>query len=323
VTTFWKASPLDAIMLALSLGQLATTIALDLNWHEFSVGAWAANFAFLTFMMTYNIIIISHLFTHTPWFASPLLNGLASLINSANIGQSVQAYQLTHVRNHHRYNNDRKGENGRTEDLSSTFQDGHDNEHDSLPHYAFFGALMKIVSEARIMLSITRLWRVGEHESELLSLAAKAPGMRAKELRQIQLDRVAQFGWLCLLVALSWKWVLFCYLPAYYLALSLVNIQNYYEHFGALPEDRKANSVSYYGQFYNLLTFNDGYHQEHHLFPGQHWTRMHEVRCPQDKSSGAVERVISPVPAIVGFLDRKRKQLHRPVATGNATEVSG
>lgn len=320
--SLWKASPLDAIMLALSLGQLAVTFTLDLNWHEFSVGAWAANFALLTFMMTYNVIIISHLFTHTPWFVSPLLNGLASLINSANIGQSVQAYQLTHVRNHHRYNNDRKAENGQTKDLSSTFQDGRGDEHDPLVDYAFFGALMKVLSEARILLSVTRLWQVGEHEYELLSLIARAPSMRAKELRQIQLDRAAQFVWLCVLAALSWKWALLCYLPAYYLALSLVNIQNYYEHFGALPEDRKANSVSYYGRLYNLLTFNDGYHQEHHLFPRQHWTRMHEVRCAQDESFGGVERVISPVPAIVGFLDRKRKLLHRSAPADNAMDVS-
>jgi fatty acid desaturase len=319
--TFWRASSLDAIMLALSLGQLAVTFALDFNWHEFTLDAWAANFALLTLMMTYNIIIISHLFTHTPWFVSPFFNGLASLINSANIGQSVQAYELTHVRNHHRYNNDRKAENGRTKDLSSTFQDGRNNEHDSLAHYAFFGALMKVLSEARILLSVTRLWRVGEHESELLSLIAKAPRQRAKELRQIQLDRVAQFGWLCLLAALSWKWVLLCYLPAYYLALSLVNIQNYYEHFGALPEDRDANSVSYYGRLYNLLTFNDGYHQEHHLFPSQHWTRMHEVRRPQNEPCGGVERVISAVPAIVGFLDRKRKLLHRPIPTNYAGQA--
>jgi fatty acid desaturase len=75
-------------------------------------------------MMTYNIVIISHLFTHTPWFEPRLLNSLVSILNSINIGQSVQAYQLTHVRNHHRHNNDRKAASGVANDVSSTFQNG-------------------------------------------------------------------------------------------------------------------------------------------------------------------------------------------------------
>src|SRR5687767_1610991 len=187
----WKHSPLDVIMVALSAAQLATTLLLAFLWERSTAAGRATGFALLVVMMVYNIIVVSHLFTHTPWFRSPLLNRLVSMLNSINIGQSVQAYQLTHVRNHHRYNNDLKGPDGKTKDSSSTFRDAAGGEHASLLRYAVFGAGETLTSVGRALLSITRLWRVGAHEQELLSLCTRSATTRARELRQIQLDRMA------------------------------------------------------------------------------------------------------------------------------------
>ena len=152
---------------------------------------------------------------------------------------------------------------------------------------------------------------MGEHEAEVLSLFTRSPRKRAWELRQVQLDRFAQFVGLCVLLTISWKWVVFCYVPALFLAFALVNVQNYYEHYGALPENRYANSVSYYGSFYNFLTFNDGYHQEHHLRPLAHWTQMPRVRSEYGDKLQRVERIVSPVPALLGAFHRNRPLLHR------------
>jgi fatty acid desaturase len=302
-------------MLALSIAQIITTLLLAIYWEGMSTLGRVGSFILLTVMMVYNIIIVSHLFTHIPWFNSPLLNGLVSMLNSINIGQSVQAYQLTHVRNHHFYNNDRQPD-GNTKDLSSTFRGTNGDEHIGVFQYTFGGAVGTLLSTGRALLSITRLWRVGSHEHELMSLFTKSSLRRKTELRQVRLDRMAHFLALCLFLAISWKWVLFCYLGAFFLALALVNIQNYYEHYGALPENRFANSVSYYGRFYNLLTFNDGFHQEHHLRPLTHWTQMPKVHQEFTRKLNEVERIISPVPAIIGFLHRNRKLLHRrPIAT--------
>jgi fatty acid desaturase len=307
----WKHSSLDAAMLGLSVAQFFATLFLAASWERSSMISGTLGFVLLVFMMVYNIIVISHLFTHTPWFNSELLNRLASLLNSVNIGQSVQAYQLTHVRNHHRYNNDRKGLDGKTKDLSSTFGEGVGNEHASLFRYAFLGAFSTLRSTGRALLSSIRLWRVGEHEHDLLTLASKSAVKRARELRQVQLDRMVHFLALCLFMAISWRWTLLCYLPAFYLALALVNVQNYYEHYGAAPDDNYADSVSYYGRFYNLLTFNDGYHQEHHLRPLTHWLKMPLVHRECSNKLNEVERIISPVPALLGIFHRRRKQLHR------------
>lgn len=307
----WRQDPLDSGFLVLSAGQLAATIWLAGSWDHASPAGRVGGFGLLVVMMTYHILVVSHLFTHAAWFESRGLNRLASMLNSINIGQSVQAYELTHVRNHHRYDNDAPGPDGETRDTSSTFRGGKGGEHVGLFRYAFGGALATLIDVAGDLLKAIGLPVARGREAALHELAAKAPGKRAGELLQLRLDRAAQLATLVVCVAVSWRWTLACYLPAFYLALVLVNVQNYHEHYGAMPGQRFANSVSYYGRIYNLLTFNDGYHQEHHLQPHAHWRAMPRVRETYRAQLDGVERIVSPVPAIVGFLHRGRAQLHR------------
>jgi fatty acid desaturase len=319
----WKQSPKDAFLVAFSLAQLVVMPWLAAHWGQYSGLGRIATFALLLLMIGYNIIVVSHLLTHNPWFVSPRLNVLMSALNSVNIGQSVQAYRFTHVRNHHKYNNDPIGPSGTTLDTSSTFREGDAGEHASLFRYAFRGALVSMAGIVRDELfSVTRLWRVGDNEKELMALASPAPAQRALELSQVQIDRLSHFLGLAVLTIISWQWMIACYAPAFFLALALVNTQNYYEHYGARPGDRLANSVSYYGRLYNLLTFNDGYHQEHHLAPGSHWSRLPEVRDRHGALLQRAERIISPVPAIVGFLDWRRPKLHRKSSTDPTSEAT-
>lgn len=310
----WKHSWLDVFLLMFSVAQVAITIPLALYWYGFSFYGKVGSFFILTFMMSYNIIVVSHLFTHAPWFNLPLLNKWVSILNSINIGQSVQAYHLSHVRNHHRYNNDAADLSGKTQDFSSTYQGGKNGEHVGIFKYAFRGAAESLINIGRNdILALYRLWKIGNHECDLLALASKSTERRSNELHQVRLDRAAHFFAIAFLLFISWKWVLLCYLPAFYLALALVNVQNYYEHFGAVPDNKFANSVSYYGCIYNFFAFNDGYHQEHHLRPGEHWTAMTKVRQTYRNELDSTERVISPVPASIGFLHFKRILLHRLV----------
>ena len=309
-------------MLGLSVTQFVATLLFASYWQQIPAPGRAAGFALLVLMTVYNIIVVSHLFTHAAWFNSPLLNRFVSMLNSVNIGQSVQTYQLTHVRNHHRYNNDQPGLDGQTRDLSSTYRGGVGGEHVSVVRYALCGAVESLVTIGRALLSVTRLWRVGASETELLSLLPKSSAKRRWELRQVQLDRMAQFFAIGVFLAISWQWFLLCYLPAFFVALALVNVQNYYEHYGADPDCRYANSVSYYGSLYNLLTFNDGYHQEHHLRPLAHWKQMPRVTVDYGDKLNQVERITSPVPAILGILHRKRKLLHRRSAVVASTVSS-
>ncbi|HEX2313177.1 MAG TPA: fatty acid desaturase [Thermomonospora sp.] len=307
----WKNSRWDALLLAFGVAQFAVMVWLAAGWADASPALRAAGFVLVVAMTAYNIIVVSHLFTHVPWFVSDRLNALVSLLNSANIGQSVQAYHLTHVRNHHRFNNDPKAPDGTTRDTTSTYRRGEDGEHAPLLPYALGGALGTLAGRGRETLLVVRLWRVGPAETELLSLAARREPRRSRELRQVQADRAAHCVALALFAALSWQWTLMCYLPAFYLALAAVNVQNYYRHYGADPANRAADSVSHYGRIYNLLTFNDGFHQEHHLSPATHWSRLPAVRERWRDRLDAQPRIISPVPAMLGFLDRRRPLLHR------------
>jgi len=68
------------------------------------------------------------------------------------------------------------------------------------------------------------------------------------------------------LLACAPQFFLTVYLPGYCAGLGLCALHGYYEH--------ALGTVSHYGAAYNLFFFNDGYHVEHHLHPGMHWTRL-------------------------------------------------
>jgi fatty acid desaturase len=306
----WRRSAKDSFLVMISVGQLLALWAMVVTWEITPLGIRIVEGFTLAGMTAYNIIVVSHLFTHVPWFVDDRLNAVLSALNSVNIGQSVQAYRLTHVRNHHRYNNDRRGLDGKTRDRSSTYRNGRGDEHEAVLSYAIGGTLSSFLNLLKEISDAVRLWRVGTNERDLLALASTQEPRRTRELRQIRIDRAAHCTSILLFALISWQWTVYCYIPAFFAALILVNVQNYYRHFGANPDSLAANSVSYYGSLYNLLTFNDGFHQEHHLAPGAHWSVMPAVRDRYRESLNAQPRIVSPVPAMLGFLDDDRLLLH-------------
>jgi len=300
----------DVWLIGLSLLHTFSLLASAVAWPDLALLPRLGVVLVLTLMNTYSIIILAHLFTHNQWFRSPVLNSAASVLHSFNIGQPMQAYHLSHVRNHHRYHNDRPGPDGQPRDRSSTFAGSTDGDHVGLLRYALLGALVTLRGEILARIGALSPWR-RTAEGSSTDRATGTP-IRPSERRQMRLEHVVLALALLILLVTRPSWVLFAYLPSFFVALVLVNIQNYFEHFGAYPETRFANSVSHYGRLYNLLTFNDGYHQEHHLRPQAHWTRMEEVRKDYAEMFARHRHVVSPVPAILGFLDRRRERIDRP-----------
>jgi hypothetical protein len=77
------------------------------------------------------------------------------------------------------------------------------------------------------------------------------------------------------------------YIPGYALGLALCFLQGHFEH--------ARGTTSHYGWLYNWCFFNDGYHAEHHLRPGEHWTRL-----PQQPH---VRARVSRWPPVLRWLD--------------------
>lgn len=79
------------------------------------------------------------------------------------------------------------------------------------------------------------------------------------------------------------------YVPAYLAGLGICALHGHFEHAGAI-------TTSNYGRLYNTLCFNDGYHCEHHAYPGVHWSEL------PGRSVG--EPHVSRWPALLRWIDR-------------------
>jgi hypothetical protein len=101
-------------------------------------------------------------------------------------------------------------------------------------------------------------------------------------------------------------------------------MQGHYEHAGA--------TTSHYGRVYNALCFNDGYHVEHHAYPGVHWTMLPQRVVPEAAASrwppllrwmedagrisrllDALERLVLRWPRLQRFVLRVHRDAFRPL----------
>lgn len=74
--------------------------------------------------------------------------------------------------------------------------------------------------------------------------------------------------------------LLYAYAPGFALGMALCQLQGRGEHLGG-----EAGGISHYGRLYNLLWLNDGYHAEHHRWPGAHWRRLPALRIADAPTS--------------------------------------
>jgi fatty acid desaturase len=60
--------------------------------------------------------------------------------------------------------------------------------------------------------------------------------------------------------------------------LAILNVARlgYDQHAGLDLDDHLTASRNIESRFYNLVTFNSGYHTAHHVKPGLHWSRLPE-----------------------------------------------
>src|SRR5215471_17050428 len=86
--------------------------------------------------ISWNINGISHNFIHNPYFRSPLLNRLFSIMESITVGFSQVFYECIHLQ-HHKGNADRPDAHGETTDWISIYKHGEHGEAEHPLTYTF------------------------------------------------------------------------------------------------------------------------------------------------------------------------------------------
>ena len=274
----WRYSPRDSVLILIAVAQLAGMTAWALRFDTLSLTVNVALFVAMSYVFYFNPIVVTHNFLHTPFFRRKWLNRAFPVLNSANLFLPQVLYKYHHL-THHQYAND-PIRNGTTLDPSSTFRYGTAGQQEGFISYSALG-----------------LFRDGT--SHAYREAIKH-GQRSQFWMELTAVVVTAVLWL----VIDWRWFLLAFVPTFYAGWFLALLENYYEHHRATdPDSRLADSVSYYGRWYNLMMFNEGYHQEHHLKPHLHWTRrpqVHEEWKGKFKDAGAYE---ARKPPLLGFLD--------------------
>jgi fatty acid desaturase len=168
---------------------------------------------------------------------------------------------------HHKYNNDQKGEDGRVRDPVSFYRFGQNTERENFWSYC-----------------VTGIYR----DFKGVTLFDPNNTCRSK-INPSHINIVIKETWIIYLYLASIFCINFYYGLFYLLVwiLSLIgnNAKSYGEHYLAVePKNYRSNSVGSYGRLFNLLCLNNGYHQEHHVNPNLHWTRLPELTTTLPKN---------------------------------------
>lgn len=270
---------LDAVPMIAGLLHLVYGVTMFLAFHSRApVWLLVAMGAVYAVSISWNINSVAHSFLHHHYFTAPVLNRLFSMTQTVVLGTPQLLIEEVHLR-HHRGNSDRRVD-GTTVDWLSIYRHGRDGEPENPWTYVFSGFFRSdpilITKEIMLRNKTCGWWAVVE-----LGLVTTTVAVT---------------------LVLDWRFVVFMWLPAYYLGHSLTNLNGYYEHFDANPDMPIAWGVSTYGRIYNTVWFNNGYHAEHHFRPNTHWTRLRSLhRSIADQQLEAGVHIIRP-PHALGFL---------------------
>jgi fatty acid desaturase len=211
----------------------------------------AVAFVAVAWSYCWNMQCLSHNFIHNPFFTWGWLNRLFSVLETLALGVPHVFYHHYHL-NHHWGDSDKKGPDGSTRDWSSIYRHSADDKPEAFWRYCLLSFFRVEVGPL-----LRTVWRHGR-----------------EEVAQAAVETAVLAVFWGAMAWLDWRYFVYFYLPSYYVGWVLSYAEGYLEHYGAEPGNHFANSVSSYHRLYNLLWFNNGYHQEHHWDPKVHWTRV-------------------------------------------------
>jgi fatty acid desaturase len=272
----------DALLVIVSLVELAGKWALVIVWDVLPLPVTMLTILALSLLNCMNFFCAAHYFLHLPFFSRPWLNRAWGVVGSLSLGLPLTFYRVHHL-NHHRFGMDYIDEKtGDTRDWSSIYRHGRTpTEPEPVWRYALLAPLRE--SPLPLIAEVRRRGESGQLIAEVAGLALAT----------------------LVLAYTDWRGLVFTYLPIWYLGQVFARIESYSEHLGATPGDRRTDAVSCYSRWYNLLWFNNGYHQEHHFRPGIHWTKLPDVK---EQMLPPAERRVVPVMHFMNIiLERTQK----------------
>jgi fatty acid desaturase len=270
----------DAYPALCGLGNVALLFGVFLGFRDLPWWLLAPAWLAIAFCYWWNLQCISHNFIHNPFFTSRWLNRVYSVLESLAIGVPQILYHHYHM-NHHWGDSDARAPDGTTRDWSSIYRYSMDDRPEPFVRYCFL-SFFRV--EIRPVLAV--VFRHGP--GQVIQMAAECLALGAF------------WGFM---LWWNWQYFVFYYLTSYYFGWVLSYAEGYLEHYRCQPGNPLANSVSSYHRLYNLLCFNNGFHQEHHWEPKKHWTQMpalHEELAPQLVANGT--RVLRG-PHLTSFLE--------------------
>ncbi len=131
-----------------------------------------------------------------------------------------------------------------------------------------------------VLLVPQTLWK----ERHLWHHAGERAPFRARRKDRIAFEIALVAAVLAGMAVVSLRATLLVIVPGFALGMALARVQGYFEHHGD-PGPLHESGVTHRGWLYNLLWFNDGYHAEHHLSPGTHWTLLPTVAASPRRTS--------------------------------------
>lgn len=285
----------DALPAAAGLFHTAYFFAMFLLWQHASLWLMLPIGFLYALMINANINGVAHNFIHNPFFRAGALNRLFAITQSVACCFSQTYYDAVHTQ-HHKGNSDRPDDAGETIDWLSIYRHGHDGEAENPWRYVF--------------LSFFR------DDPKAIARELRKRGNRDLMWGNVELACVALTS-LTLLI-LNWRYVVFFFLPFFYLGHCFSYLNGYFRHYGADPDKPIGWGVSSYGKLYNWIFFYNGYHAEHHFRPKVHWTQIEDFQkqiAELQKREGV--RVINHA-HMLGFLDPDLPKRGQAVAARRA-----
>jgi fatty acid desaturase len=244
----------DALPALCGVGIVALLITTFVGFHSLPGWFLAVSFVAVAWSYCWNMQCISHNFIHNSFFANEWLNRAFAVLESLALGVPHILYHHYHL-NHHWGDSDAQGPDGSTRDWSSIYRFGKNGQPEGFIRYC-------LISFFRVEVGPVLRVCVRHGRQHVLQCIAESLALGAFWVTMALVD---------------WRYLVYFYLPSYYLGWVLSYAEGYLEHYNAQPGNYFANSVSSYNWIYNLLWFNNGYHQEHHWDPKVHWTQMRDL----------------------------------------------